>query len=139
MTTSRTKVCFLTNGMYRERAEFITRLAPPELEVTLVDNGLPDEEKIPSCKDAQAIMLLPADLSIHLLKSCPELRLIQSLTAGYDRLDVDFIGDMGIPIANNGGANAIAVAEHTIALMVSVCKRMMVLVAQRGVPAPLAR
>jgi phosphoglycerate dehydrogenase-like enzyme len=32
---------------------------------------------------------------------------------------------MGIPIANNGGANAIAVSEQTIALMVSVCKRMM--------------
>ena len=38
----------------------------------------------------------------------------QTLSAGFDRLDITTIGEMGIPIANNGGANAIAVSEQTM-------------------------
>jgi lactate dehydrogenase-like 2-hydroxyacid dehydrogenase len=47
------------------------------------------------------------------------VKLIQTLSAGYDRLDLEAIGEMGIPTANNGGANAIAVSERTIALMIA--------------------
>jgi len=117
------KVVFLTST--KERGEFTKRLAPPDFEVVLVDNNLSDAEKIPLCKDADAIITVPADVSTEILAHCPKVKLIQTLSAGYDRLDVKAIGEMGIPIANNGGANAIAVAEQTIALMISVSKRMM--------------
>jgi len=117
------KVAFLTST--RERGEFTKRLAPPDFEVVLVDNNLSDAEKIPLCKEADAIITVPADVSTELLAHCPKVKLIQTLSAGYDRLDVRAIGEMGIPIANNGGANAIAVAEQTIALMISVNKGMM--------------
>ena len=40
-------------------------------------------------------------------------------------MDVHGLGEMGIPVANNGGANAIAVAEHTLALMIGLGKRTM--------------
>ncbi len=123
MAANRPKVAFLSST--RDRAEFIINLAPPDLEVTYVDNTLPDDEKVDLCKDAQAIITVPADVSTNVLNSCPNVKLIQTLSAGYDRLDVKAIGEMGIPIANNGGANAIAVAEQTIALMISVCKKVM--------------
>ena len=118
------KVAFLTNT--RERAEFMIGLAPPELEITLVDSTLPDDEKIPLCRDADVIVMIPAEGSVNLIRNCPKLKLIQTLSAGYDRLDVGAIGEMGIPIANNGGANAIAVAEQTVALMIAVSKKLMV-------------
>ncbi len=117
-------VCLATAAM-KDRAEFTVSVAPPDLHVVWVDNGLSDEEKATLCKDADAIIAIPADVSVNLLRNCPKVKLIQGLSAGYDRLDVKAIGEMGIPIANNGGANAIAVSEQTIALMVSVCKRMM--------------
>ena len=100
--------------------------APPDLELSWVDNDLPDEEKIPLCKDAEAIILLPDYVSTNLIVHCPRVRLVQTLAAGYDQLDVKGIMELGIPVANNGGANAIAVAEQTIALMLSVNKKMMV-------------
>ena len=125
MTTRRAKVALLAASMLEERADFMIRLAPAELEVVWVDQSLTDQEKIPLCKDAEAIILMPAEVSPELLKSCPKVKLIQTLSAGYDRLDVKAIGEMGIPIANNGGANAVAVAEHTIALMISICKKVM--------------
>jgi glyoxylate reductase/D-3-phosphoglycerate dehydrogenase len=40
-------------------------------------------------------------------------------------LGLDGINKLGIPVASNGGANAVAVAEHTIALMICVGKRTM--------------
>ncbi len=97
--------------------------APPELEVTVVDPQLSEEEKADLCRDADAI--ISSDISTAVLMKCPNVKLIQTLSAGYDRLDLEAILEMGIPIANNGGANAIAVAEHSIALMINVGKRLM--------------
>ena len=125
MTTRRAKVVFFTTTMMKDRKEFISSLAPPGLEVIREDQSLPDEEKVRVCKDADAIILMAPDISVDLLKKCPNVKLIQTLSSGYDRLDVKRIGEIGIPIANNGGANAIPVAEHTIALMISICRNMM--------------
>ncbi|MFQ6029598.1 MAG: lactate dehydrogenase, partial [Dehalococcoidia bacterium] len=104
------------------RAEFMIEQAPPELEITLVDPRLSDEEQVQLCKDTDAI--ISSYISTDVLRQCPNVKLIQTLSAGYDRLDLEAILEMGIPVANNGGANAIAVAEHSIALMINVGKRL---------------
>jgi phosphoglycerate dehydrogenase-like enzyme len=57
-------------------------------------------------------------------KSAPKLKLIQLLSAGYDRVDIEAARRAGVPVSNNGGANAIAVAEHAIMLMLAVCRRL---------------
>ncbi len=118
-----TKVALL--AVAKKRADYIISQAPLGWEVTFVDNRMSVEEKIPLCKDADAIIAFPADVSVTLLKQCPNLKLIQTFAAGYERLNLEAIGEMGIPVANNGGANAIAVAEHTIGLMISVGRRLM--------------
>ncbi len=105
------------------RAEFMLEQAPPDLEVTVVDPELPDEEKTQLCRDADAI--ISSNISTDVLGQCPNVKLVQTLSAGYDRLDLEAILEMGIPVANNGGANAIAVAEHSIALMINIGKRLM--------------
>ena len=56
--------------------------------------------------------------------SAPKLRLVQLISAGYDSCDIAAARRAGVPIANNGGANAIAVAEHTMLLMLAVCRRL---------------
>src|SRR3989442_905686 len=53
-----------------------------------------------------------------------DARLVQLLSAGYDRVDVEAARKAGVPVANNGGANAIAVAEHTLMLMLAVLRRL---------------
>jgi phosphoglycerate dehydrogenase-like enzyme len=57
-------------------------------------------------------------------KGAPKLKLIQLVSAGYDRLDVEAAKKAGVPVANNGGANSVAVAEHTLMLMLAVYKRL---------------
>ncbi len=107
------------------RSEFMIGIAPEGWDVFLVNHALSDEEKTPLLEDVDAIIAFPADVSPELMKHCPRVKLVQTLSAGYDRLDVRGLGEMGIPVANNGGANAIAVAEHTLALMIGLGKRTM--------------
>ena len=104
----KTKVVLLSP--YRDRAEFTANLAPEDMDVTLVNPRLGLDEIVPLCRDAEAILAIPADVPIELLKQCPKVKLIQCLSAGYELLDLEAIGEMGVPVANNGGANAIAVA-----------------------------
>jgi phosphoglycerate dehydrogenase-like enzyme len=105
------------------RAEVMLAQAPDDLEVTVVDAALSEAEKIDLCREADAI--ISSDISVNVLKECPNVKLIQTLSAGYDRLDLETILEMGIPVANNGGANAISVSEQTIALMISISRNLM--------------
>jgi phosphoglycerate dehydrogenase-like enzyme len=57
-------------------------------------------------------------------RAAPRLKLVQLLSAGYDRVDVEAARRAKIPVCNNGGANAVAVAEHAILLMLAVSRRL---------------
>jgi phosphoglycerate dehydrogenase-like enzyme len=52
------------------------------------------------------------------------VRLIQLLSAGYDGIDLDRLRELRIPLCDNGGANAVAVAEHTIMLILAVYRQL---------------
>ncbi|MFP6758627.1 MAG: 2-hydroxyacid dehydrogenase [Alphaproteobacteria bacterium] len=59
-----------------------------------------------------------------LYERAPRLRLIQLLSAGYNRIDLGSARRAGVPIANNGGANSVAVSEHALMLMLAVSKQL---------------
>jgi len=54
----------------------------------------------------------------------PKLRIIQTLSAGYNTYDLDAARAAGVPICNNGGANSTAVAEHAMMLMLAVSRKL---------------
>ena len=54
----------------------------------------------------------------------PKLKLVQTLSAGYNTYDLDAARAAGVPICNNGGANATAVAEHALLLMLAVSRKL---------------
>lgn len=54
----------------------------------------------------------------------PKLKLVQTLSAGYNTYDLDAARAAGVPICNNGGANATAVAEHALMLMLAVSRKL---------------
>ena len=57
-------------------------------------------------------------------RAAPRLKLVQLLSAGYDAVDLEAARAAGVPVANNGGANAISVAEHALMLMLAVARRL---------------
>ncbi|MCI0787719.1 MAG: lactate dehydrogenase, partial [Chloroflexi bacterium] len=85
------------------RADYMIEQAPQDIELVIVDPALSDEEKASLIRDVDAVISM--DVSVDLLKQAPNVKLIQTLSAGYDRLDLEAIGELGVPVANNGGAN----------------------------------
>ncbi len=59
-----------------------------------------------------------------LYAGAPKLKLIQLLSAGYDRADLAAARKAKVPISNNGGANSVAVSEHALLLMLAVSRKL---------------
>ena len=91
-------------------------------------------EILASSREQRIEQLARADFLMGFLRGMPlgpddyehlgRIRLIQLLSAGYDGLDIERLRASGIPLANNGGANSYAVAEHAIMLMLAVYRRL---------------
>lgn len=60
----------------------------------------------------------------ELLARCPQLLCVSSGGAGFDTVDVPACTAAGIAVVNQAGGNAPSVAEHTLALMLGVSRRM---------------
>jgi phosphoglycerate dehydrogenase-like enzyme len=56
--------------------------------------------------------------------SAKGLKLAQLMSAGYDAFNLDGAREARLPVATNGGANAIAVAEHAIMMMLATIKHL---------------
>lgn len=58
------------------------------------------------------------------IAAAPRLKLIQKWGVGYDKIDLDAARSRGIPVAITAGANAPAVAEHAVGLMLAVYRHI---------------
>ncbi|MBM3223329.1 MAG: lactate dehydrogenase [Candidatus Tectomicrobia bacterium] len=54
----------------------------------------------------------------------PRLKLVQVLSAGYDQVNIAGARKVRVPICANGGANSVAVAEHTLLLILAVYRKL---------------
>jgi len=73
---------------------------------------------------AEADFLIVYAVPFHDLDVAAGVRLLQLLSAGYDRIDVAELAAAGIPVADNGGANGPTVAEFALLLMLGVLRRL---------------
>ena len=66
-------------------------------EIEWIDSNLSDEEASAAMKDTRAVILGgTVDFGLKLAAKCSELRLIQTTSAGTDRLDKAALGELGI-------------------------------------------
>jgi len=64
------------------------------------------------------------DVSQALISKCPDLRVIARCGVGLDNIDVDFASQQGVKVVNAPGSNADTVAEHALALMLSLQRNL---------------
>lgn len=74
--------------------------------------------------NADAVVLRFQPLTRQNIDAAPRLRFVARHGVGYDAVDVDALTARGIPLAITPGANATGVAEHTIALLLAVARRI---------------
>lgn len=75
-------------------------------------------------KEADVAFVMATHMPRTLLQQAPHLRFIQKLGAGTDRIAVDHCTERGILVARLNAANAIPVAEHTLALMLGAYRNL---------------
>jgi phosphoglycerate dehydrogenase-like enzyme len=98
-------------------------LLPPGMELVVVDPTRP--EFYDAAADAEYYLGSPRHgIGNEFFRAAPRLKLVQLTSAGYDRVDLEAARKARVPVANNGGANSVAVAEHTVMLMLAVLKRL---------------
>ena len=103
----------LVNSEYEILFNQLKAEAPDSFELTLVDFSSPDEKlNTLLCKtDAIIGQVNPSDSQY---KTAGRLRIIQTMSAGYDRIDLAKAKHHNVLVASNNGANAVSVAEHVL-------------------------
>jgi D-3-phosphoglycerate dehydrogenase len=90
-------------------ADQIAKLGPGGLEAELAD--------------ADALVVRSAvQVDAKLLEAAPKLRVIGRAGVGVDNIDTDAATHRGIVVMNTPGANAVAVAELTLGLMIAMAR-----------------
>jgi D-3-phosphoglycerate dehydrogenase len=75
--------------------------------------------------DADALIVRSAvDVNERLLEQAHQLRVIGRAGVGVDNVDLHAATRKGIAVMNTPGANAVAVAEHTLGLMLTMARQL---------------
>ena len=91
-----------------------------DLNVCTADTKAEDVDRIAS--EADFVLAFGHGVDEAILRAGENLKLVQLCSAGYDGVNLRVAGELGIPVANNGGANAIPVAEFAMTLILA-CHR----------------
>lgn len=92
----------------------------PEIEVVEIDT----QEKFDDLTEADAIILRIFKMPKEVVARIKNLKMIMRWGAGFDSVDIEEAGKRGIAVCNTPGANAYAVAELTVALMLAVGRKL---------------
>jgi len=74
---------------------------------------------------AMGIVSRMGRLDARVMDAGPQLRVISKHGVGVDNIDLTAAAERGIPVLVATGANAVSVAEHAIALLLTVVKRIL--------------
>ena len=97
---------------------------PSGWTICVMDRSDDDAEKVEAVRDADFIFSCAHNVGEDLLREGKNVKIVQLASAGWDRIDVRLAGELGIPVANNGGANAIPVAEFALTLIMATYRNL---------------
>ena len=80
------------------------------------------ENLIKKLPDFDACTLRVSKLDENILKNCPKLKVISRHGVGFDNVDLAYLKKKNISLLITASANAVAVAEHVIYMMLSISK-----------------
>src|ERR1700752_2713399 len=105
----------------------------PDVRLDRLENESPAEMFTPILSEAHAYQIGAArdELARHfhvdkdLLKRTPNLLIVSSNGAGFDPVDVEACTAAGVLVVNQSGGNANSVAEHALAMLLTLSKRIL--------------
>ena len=107
----------------KDTLSMVDDLAPKGFEIVKALHNSPEQKAaIPGTH--YFVGFVQQYVTQQLYKDAPHLKLVQMLSAGYDKADLDAARKSKIPLCANGGANSTAVSEHAVLLMLAVSRRL---------------
>jgi len=115
---------------------FITRRIPEsgikllqkscQVKIYPKDQVIPKKELLKEVKQCEALLCLLTDkIDQEIIGANPQLKIISNYAIGFNNIDIAYATMKGIPVTNTPGRAIVdAVAEHTIALMFAITKRI---------------
>jgi phosphoglycerate dehydrogenase-like enzyme len=117
------RIIFTPSILPKEVVDQAKAMAPSNIDLVVAD--FPSPAFTEAVKDAEYFVgFVRGGFDDAFYKSAPKLKLIQLISAGYDRVDIEAARRAKVLVANNGGANAVSVAEHTMLLILSTMKKL---------------
>ena len=117
-----TKVAYLT-PMTPEVQKAIAACAVPGQDIHFAStNERSEHESL--VRDADFIVSAGSVVDAALIRSAKKLRFIQKWGIGVDKIDLAYCREHGIPVAITAGGSSRPVAEHALALMLAVYRRL---------------
>jgi phosphoglycerate dehydrogenase-like enzyme len=106
--------------------DMANEMKPPDWNLHIRTNESSATEVVEAAEIADFILVFGHGVSDDVLRLAKKTKLVQLCSAGFDGINLGLAGEMGIPVANNGGANAIPVAEFAITLALSTIRHLTV-------------
>ncbi len=114
---------------------FVSRIIPQEgidllkkecdVTVNPQDRVLSKQELIEQMRGKDALLCLLTDkIDAEVLDSNPRLRVVSNYAVGFDNIDVPACTARGLPLSNTPGVLTESVADHAMALMLAVSRRI---------------
>lgn len=97
------------------------------LETEVVDRKLDlnvEDNMILALRDADACIAGSEPITARVISSCPKLRVIARTGVGFDAVHLPTCDQKRIVVATTPGVNHHAVAEHTIAMLMSLARNL---------------
>lgn len=87
---------------------------------------LPGDALIERCKDAEIAINIRSSCRFtdEVMAACPKLRLISIWGTGTDNIDLAAAKRRGVTVTNTPGVSAPSIAEHTLALLFAVARKV---------------
>jgi D-3-phosphoglycerate dehydrogenase len=102
---------------------FRTRAAEAGLEITEA-HAEGEAEFAEEVRSVHALAIIARPITAHTINSLENCELIQTLSVGYDSVDVDAATAAGIPVCNTPAYCTDEVASHAMTLLVSLARKI---------------
>ena len=99
-------------------------LLEPVATLAQVGDYCTEAERIEAARDADAMLVRTGAVTRALLEACPRLKIVSRHGVGYDAVDVPACTDHGVLVTITPNANATAVSEHALALMLACARKV---------------
>jgi phosphoglycerate dehydrogenase-like enzyme len=114
---------FSPNILPKEIVDQAKAMAPADFELVVAD--FPTPAFMEAVKEAEYFVgFVRGGFDDAFYRNAAKLKLVQLISAGYDRVDIEAARRAKVLVANNGGANAVSVAEHTMLLILATMKKL---------------